>query len=160
MPEPDAQIAPPATEDRAGRPETAARRLPRRLVIAAWATGPAAIYALLSLAHALVIQRNLTVAVGFGRSLAFWVVATYLALLLWGFLPPAPSARFARPSVAYPLLGIGLLGLLICGGFTLAWLAAHWSPSVGGPVLGALVLMVLAGLGTLWIADRTEPRGP
>jgi hypothetical protein len=132
--------------------------LPRRLVIAAWATGPAAVYALLSLAHALLIEGVLTVDIGFGRSLAFWVVATYLALLLWGFLPPAPSARVARPAVVYPLLGVGMLGLLICGGFTLAWLAAHWRASVGVSVLGSLVAMVLAGLGTLWIADRTERR--
>jgi len=127
------------------------------LVIAAWATGPAAAYALLSLAHALLIEGTLTVDIGFGRSLAFWVVATYLALVLWGFLARSPSARLARPAVVYPLIGLGLLGLLICGGFTVAWLAAHWRASVGVPVIGSLIAMVLAALGTLWIAERTEP---
>jgi len=55
------------------------------------------------------------------------------------------------------LLAVGGVGLLVCGGFTLAWLAAHWSPRVAVPVIGALIVMLLAGIGTLWVADRTEP---
>ena len=129
----------------------------RSLVIAACASGPAALYALLSLAHALLVERSLNVDVGFGRSLAFWVVAVYLALLLWGFLPRQPSARFARATVVYSMLAIGALGLLVCGGFTLAWLVARWNPSVGVPVLGALIVMLAAGIGTLRLADRSEP---
>ena len=139
---------------------TATARLSRSLVIAVWSTGPAAAYALLSLAHALLIERSLNVDVGFGRSLAYWVVSVYLALLLWGFLPRRPPPHFARPGLAYPLLGVGALGLLVCGGFTLAWLAARWNPSVGVPVIAALIVMLAAGVGTLWIADRTEPTQP
>ena len=133
------------------------RPLRRSLVLVAWATGPAALYALASLAHALLVERNLNVDVGFGRSLAFWVVSVYLALILWGFLPRRPSARFARRSVAYPLLGLGALGLLVCGGYTLAWLVARWNPDVGVPVIAALIAMLAAGTGTLWLADRTGP---
>ena len=126
-------------------------------MLVAWATGPAALYALSSLAHALLVERSLTVDVGFGRSLAFWVVSVYLALALWGFLPRQPSAGYARQRVSYPLLGVGLVGLLVCGGFTVAWLAARWSSGVTAPVLGALVVMLAAGIGTLWLADHTEP---
>lgn len=129
-------------------------------MIAAWTTGPAALYALASLAHALLVERHLSVDVGFGRSLAFWVVSAYLALMLWGFLPRRPSPRLARPGSAYPMLAIGAVGLLVCGGFTLAWLGARWNASIGGPVIGALMVMLVAAVGTLWIADRTEPTRP
>jgi hypothetical protein len=128
----------------------------RGLLVAAWATGPAALYALLSLAHAGLAQGILTVDVGFGRSLAFWVLGAYLALLLWGFLPRAPRGWIARRGAAYGLLALGGAGALVCGGFTLAWLVQRWSPSVAPPVLGALAVMLLAALGTLWVADRTE----
>ncbi len=137
-----------------------ASALPRWLVIAAWASGPAALYALLGLAHALLVERSLTVDVGFGRSLAFWVVSAYLALLLWGFLPRQPSPRLAQPGVTYPALAVGVLGLLVCGGFTLAWLGAHWNRSIGMPVLGAMVVMVAAAVGTLWLADRAGAPRP
>lgn len=133
------------------------RSVPRRLVMVAWATGPAGAYALLSMAHALLVERSLNVDVGFGRALAYWVLSAYLALLLWGFLPRRPPPRLAHPGVAYPLLGVGALGLLVCGGLTLAWLGARWNPGVGIPVLGALVVMLTAAVGTLWIADRAEP---
>ena len=159
MPEADPHPkAEPAVPDAIGPPP--AQLAPRWLVVAAWATGPAAVYALLSLAHALLVERRLTVDVGFGRSLAFWVVSVYLALILWGFLARRPGPRFARPRVAYPLLGVGALGLLVCGGFTLTWLAARWSPGVGVPVIGAICVMLAAGTGTLWLADRTEPAQP
>jgi hypothetical protein len=131
--------------------------VPRWLVMAAWATGPAGGYALLSMAHALLVERALNVDIGFGRALAFWVLSAYLALMLWGFLPRQAPSRLASPGLAYPLLGIGAVGLLVCGGFTLAWLAARWNPAVGIPVIGALIVMLSAAVGTLWIADRAEP---
>src|SRR4051812_14242857 len=56
-----------------GPPEAPASPSPRWLVVLAWSTGPAALYTLLSLAHAAVVERILSVDVGFGRSLAFWV---------------------------------------------------------------------------------------
>lgn len=126
--------------------------------MAAWAIGPAGLYALLSMAHALLVERSLNVDIGFGRALAFWVVSAYLALMMWGFLPrPAPT-RLARPGLVYPLLGVGAFGLLVCGGFTLAWLGARWNPAIGVPVIGALIVMLAAAGGTLWIADRAESR--
>ena len=78
---------------------------PRWLVILAWSTGPAALYALLSLAHAAFVERILSVDVGFGRSLAFWIGSIYLALLAWGFLPRRPDAWYARRAAAHRRAG-------------------------------------------------------
>lgn len=131
---------------------------PRWRLVAAWSTGPAAIYALLSLAHAALVERVLTVDVGFGRSLAFWVLSAYLALGLWGFLPRRPRGRYARRGAVTAALTSGLLGLLACGGFTVAWLVARWNASVAVPVLASLAAMLVAALATLWVADKTEAR--
>ena len=141
-------------------PQRQSRHVRRSVAIVAWATGPAGLYALASMAHALLVERTLTVDIGFGRGLAYWVVSAYLALMLWGFLPRQRPSRFARPGIAYPLLGAGLLGLVVCGGFTLAWLGTRWNPGVGLPVLGTLAVMLVAAVGTLWLADRAEPAGP
>ena len=129
---------------------------PRWLVILAWSSGPAAVYALLGLLHAALIERALSVEVGFGRSLAFWVAALYLALPLWGFLPRRPSGWYARRPVARGALLVGLVGAVVCGGFAVTWLVRHGTATVAIPVLGSVaVLALLAGL-TLRLADRAE----
>ena len=127
---------------------------PRRLVILAWATGPAALYALLGLLHAALVERILTIDVGFGRSLAFWVGTLYLALLLWGLLPPRPAGWYARRGTVRGVGILGILGALVCGSFTTAWLATRWNASVGGPVLVSLAILAAAAGLTLWYADR------
>src|SRR3954451_15228728 len=132
-------------------PSTSQRPVSRWLVITAWSTGPAAFYVLLSLAQAALVERILTVDVGFGRSLAFWVATTYLALLGWGFLPAQPPGRFVQRRVVFGLIGLGLVGALVCGAFTGLWLAGHWVGSVVGPVTVSAVVLVLAALGVLWL---------
>ena len=147
------RIAPMAGEARTPDPPSRSGR--RWLVIAAWSTGLAALYALLGLVHA-AAQGVLDVDVGFGRSLAFWVGAVYLTLGLWGFLPPRPLAWYSRrgPVIAAGLLGA--VGTLVCGGFTVAWLASHWTAAVGTPVI--LSLAALAGMIalTMWVAGRED----
>jgi hypothetical protein len=144
-PSPEADAAPPDVH------------APRWLVILAWSGGPAAVYALLGLAHAALVERSLTVEIGFGRSLAFGVGALYIALPLWGFLPRHPRGWYARRG---PLLAsglVGILGLAVCGGFTIAWLAAHWNPAVGIPVTASILALAVAAVVTLWFASRGEP---
>jgi hypothetical protein len=98
----------------------------------------------------------LTVDVGFGRSLAFWVGAIYLGLLGWGFLPARPSGWYAGKRLVSVLAAIGLAGLLVCGAFTGLWLAAHWVPAIGTPVTASILVVVLAALGVLWLAGREQ----
>lgn len=129
---------------------------PRWLVVLAWSTGPAALYALLSLAQAAFAERILSVDVGFGRSLAFWVGSIYLALLAWGFLPRRPTGWYARRGPVLAMLAVGLLGAVVCGAFTVLWLAAHWAPAVGVPVTASIVVLSVAAVGVLWLAARDE----
>ena len=137
------------------RPGADPTPLARWLVILAWSSGPAAAYALLGLLHALV-QQALSVEVGFGRSLAFWVAALYLALPLWGFLPRRPSGWYARRPAAPLALLVGLLGAIVCGGFAVAWLARHGTASVAIPVLGSIAVLVVLGALTLGLAGRAD----
>jgi hypothetical protein len=125
--------------------------------VAAWALGPAGLYALLSLGHAALIERALTVDIGFGRSLAFWIGAIYLALLLWGFLPARPTGWYARRPGVIVAGVLGVVGAIVCGAYTALWLAAHWVPSVGGPVLGSIVVLAIAATFVLWLAGREDP---
>jgi hypothetical protein len=129
---------------------------PRWLVILAWSMGPAALYALLSLAHAALVERILSVDVGFGRSLAFWVGAIYLALAGWGFFPVRPAGWYARRPIIAGLAALGLVGLVTCGAFTGLWLAGHWVPAIGTPVTASAVVVVLVALGVLWLAGRED----
>ena len=129
----------------------------RWLVVLAWSIGPAALYALLSLAHAALVERNLTVEIGFGRSLAFWVGAIYLALLGWGFLPARPTGWYARRPVVLALVALGLIGLVACGTFTALWLAGHWVAAIGTPVTASILVLALAAVGVLWLAGRDQP---
>jgi hypothetical protein len=130
---------------------------PRWLVVLAWSGGPAAVYALLSLAHAALVERILSVDVGFGRSLAFWVGAIYLGLLGWGFLPARPAGWYARRPLVLGLVALGLVGLVACGAFTALWLASHWVAAIGTPVTASILVLVLAALGVLWLAGRDQP---
>ena len=130
---------------------------PRWLVVLAWSIGPAAVYVLLSLAHAALVERSLSVDVGFGRSLAFWIGAVYLALPGWGFLPARPTGWYARRRLVLGLVGLGLVGLVTCGAFTALWLAGHWVAAIGTPVLAAILVLALAALGVLWLAGRDQP---
>jgi hypothetical protein len=139
-------------------PVSARSRAPRWLVILAWSTGPAAVYALLSLAQAALVEGILSVDVGFGRSLAFWIVAIYLALPLWGFLPARPTGWYAGRRLVLGLLVLGTAGLVVSGAFTALWLPAHWVPSIGGPVTASIAVLVVAAVGVLWLAGRDEPQ--
>lgn len=150
-----APVRQPATPDDL----TPVEQTPRWRLVLAWSSGLAAAYAGLSLLHAAVVERVLTVDVGFGRSLAFWVGTVYLALLLWGFLPRQPGGWYARPMLVRAVAVLGAAGALVCGGFTAAWLTRHWSSAVGVPVvLSLLALGAMAGL-TMWIAGREEEAG-
>src|SRR4051794_6504739 len=134
---------------------------PRWLVILAWSTGPAALYALLSLAHAALVERSLSVDVGFGRSLAFWVGAIYLALAGWGFFPAGPDRWYARRPLVLGMLALGVAGFVVCGAFTGLWLSAHWVPSTGAPVVASVAVLLLSALGVLWLAGREDgPSAP
>ncbi len=130
----------------------------RWLVVLAWATGPAAAYVLLSLAHAAFVERALTVDIGFGRTLAYWVGATYLALLAWGFLPRQPSRWYARRRPLVAALTVGLLGGVVSVGYAAFWLARHWVPAVGVPVVVSLVVLLAAAVGVLRLAARDDRR--
>ena len=153
---PGAAETPPA--DPPVTPASAAHAAPRWLVVLAWATGLAGLYALLSLAHAALVERVLSVDVGFGRSLAFWVGTIYLALLGWAFVPARPAGRYARRPLVMAVLGVGLLATAVCGAFTALWLATHWSPGVGGPVAASIIVLLAAGSGVLWLAGREDRR--
>ena len=144
--------------DDAPPPPPTATPSPRWLVVLAWSTGPAGLYALLGLAHAALVEWNLSVDVGFGRSLAFWVGSIYLALLAWGFLPRRPDAWYARRGPLLCALALGLAGFVICGAYTGLWLAAHWVPAVGVPVAASIAVLIVAAVGVLWLAGR-EDRG-
>jgi hypothetical protein len=122
----------------------------------AWSLGPAGLYALLSLLHAALVERNVSVDVGFGRSLAFWVGSVYLALLGWGFVPAHPTGWYARRRVVFAMLVPGAIGFLVCGSFTGLWLAGHWVSAVGGPVTVSGVVLVVVAVGVLWLAGREE----
>jgi hypothetical protein len=152
-PDPDAatQATPPAMTT------TSQPGPPRWRVVLAWSLGPASLYTLLSLAHAAVVERILSVDVGFGRSLAFWVGTIYLALLTWGFLPAQPAGWYARRGVLVALMVLGLVGLVICGTFTGLWLANRWVSAIGTPVLASILVVTLAALGVLWLAGRDQP---
>jgi hypothetical protein len=125
---------------------------PRWLVVLAWSTGPAAVYALASLAHAAFVERILSVDVAFGRSLAFWIGSIYLALLAWGFLPRRPAAWYARRRPVVGALALGLAGTLVCGAYTGLWLAGHWVPAIGVPVTASAVVLLVAAVGVLLLA--------
>lgn len=125
-------------------------------MIVAWGTGVAGLYTLLSLAHAAVIERLLTVDVGFGRSLAFWIGSIYGLLLGWGFVPRQPTGRYAARPLVFAGLGVGLVALAVCGTYTALWLAAHWVGSVGGPVSASIAVLVTAAIGVLWLAGRED----
>jgi hypothetical protein len=137
-----------------------AHYLPRGLVILGWSSGPAAAYALLGLLHAALVERMINVDIGFGRSLAFWVLTLYIALPLWGFLPSSPRRWYARRRTVQAALLLGILGTLVCGGFTVAWLAAHWSWRAGPPVVASLVVVGIAAAVTLRFASREEEVPP
>ncbi len=149
---------PTRPEGREDRPEEApapSTGVSRPLAVLAWSTGPAAVYALLGLLHA-ALQRELSVEVGFGRSLAFPVTALYLALALWGFLPGRPSGWYVRRTIARGALVVGLLGVVVCGGFVVSWLARHATPSVAIPVLGCIAVLAALAVLTLRLAGRAE----
>ncbi len=128
---------------------------PRGAVALAWATGPAAAYVLLSLVHARA-DGILSVEVGFSRSLAFWVGAIYLSLLLWGFLPRRPVGWYARRQAVLPALLVGAFGALVCGGLAVAWLARHGNVTVALPVLASIATLGLLAAYTLHLAGRAE----
>ena len=130
--------------------------MPRWLVILAWSTGLTALYAMLSLAHAALVEHILSVDVAFGRSLAFWVGAIYLGLLGWGFLPARPAGWYARRPWVLAMLALGTIGVAVCGAVGALWLAGHWVASVGGPVTASVVVLVVAALGVLWLAGRED----
>lgn len=129
---------------------------PRWLVVLAWAAGGAGLYVLAGLAHAALVEGTLTVEIGFGRSLAFWVGAAYAGLLLWGLLPARPSGWYARRRLVLAAAAVGAVAALSCVGLAAAWLARYWVPSVGGPVVASLAVFVLAAAGVLWLAGREE----
>jgi hypothetical protein len=129
---------------------------PRWLLILAWSTGLAGLYALASIGHAGLIERISSVDVGFGRALAFWVGAIYLALLGWGFLPARPTGWYARRRPVVAALAVGLVGAGVCGAYTVLWLVAHWAPGVGVPVTASIAVVLAAAVGVLWLAGREE----
>jgi hypothetical protein len=150
-------VTPP---DFPGATGSASALAPRWLVILAWSTGLAAIYALASLAHASLVERILSVDVGFGRILGFWIGAICLALLAWGFLPAQPVAWYARRRPVLAVLAVGLVGAAVSGAFTFLWLMDHWVPAVGVPVTASIVALLIAAVGVLWLAARDERTSP
>lgn len=121
-----------------------------------WSLGIAGLYALLSLLHAAVIQRILTVDVGFGRSFAFWIGGIYLLLLGWGFVPRSPTGWYARRVPTLAALAVGVVALIVCGTYTVLGLAARWVPSIGFPVSASVAVLVVAAAGVVWLADRED----
>jgi hypothetical protein len=153
----NAEPQPAATSDVAS-PNGAG--LPHWLVVSAWALGPAGLYGLVSLGHAALVERSLSIDGGFGRSLAIWIGAIYLALPLWGFLPARPRGWYARRWAILVAGGVGLIGVVTGAVYAALWLRAHWVPSIGGPVLGSIVVLAVAATFTLWLAGRADrPRG-
>ena len=132
---------------------------PRWLVVAVWALGPAGVYWLASLAHAALVERSLGVDVAFGRSLGFWIGAIYLALPLWGFLPARPSGWYARRRAVLIVGAVGAIGLLAAAISGALWLPGHWIGSVGLPVVGSIVVLLIAATFTLWLASRHDRVG-
>lgn len=130
----------------------------RWLVVAGWSTGLAGLYVLLSLAHAVVVERALTVDVAFGRSLAYWIGAAYLVLLAWGFLPRRPTRWYARRRPTLAAMAVGLLGGAVSLVYTAFWLAEHWVPAIGVPVFGSIVVLVAAAVVVLRLAARDDQR--
>ena len=147
----------PSSEPSGALPESltpAVSLAPRWLVVLAWSTGLAGLYALASLAHAAFVEQILTVDVGFGRGLAFWIGSIYLALLAWGFMPARPGAWYARRRLILAALIVGLLSATVCGAFTGLWLAAHWVPAVGVPVTASIAVLLVVAVAVLWLAGR------
>ncbi len=118
---------------------------PRWLIVLAWSTGPMGLYVLLSLTQAAFVERILSVDVGFGRGLAFWVGSIYLALMGWGFLPSRPTGWYARRRTVLAALAVGVVGIAVCSAYTVLWLMAHWITAVGLPVTGSIVVLLAAG---------------
>lgn len=113
---------------------------------------------LLSLAHAALVEGILSVDVGFGRTLAFWVGAIYLALLGWGFLPRQSRAWYWRRTPVLAALAVGAIGLAASAVYAGLWLRTHWVQSIGGPVLGAIAVLAVAAVGVLWLAGREDAK--
>jgi len=133
-------------------------RSPRWLVVAVWALGPAGLYTLASFAHAALVERSLSVDIGFGRSLSFWIGAIYLALPLWGFLPARPTGWYARRGVIVAAGTVGLIAAALCAAYAALWLSPHWVPSVGLPVVGSIIVLIVAAVAVLWLAGREASR--
>jgi hypothetical protein len=131
---------------------------PRWTVILAWSTGPAGLYALLGLAHAAFVEQILSVDVGFGRTLAFWIGSIYLALPIWGFLPRHLNVWYARRRWLTVALAVGAVGAVTSTVYAALWLRTHWVASVGGPVVAAIAVLVVAATGVLWLAGRDDRR--
>jgi hypothetical protein len=112
------------------------------------------VYVLASLAQATLVERNVSVDIGFGRSLAFWIGAIYLALPQWGFLPARPLGWYARRPVILAAGTIGLVGAIVSAVYTVLWLGGHWQTSVGLPVVGSIAVLLVAATVTLWLAGR------
>jgi hypothetical protein len=148
--------SPTAPSPPAQLPAAHGAAVPRWLVILTWSLGVAGLYALVGLLHAAVVERQLTLDIGFGRSLAFWVVALYVALPLWGFLPKRPTGWYARRPAILVAGAFAVLGTLVCGGYTLVWVVARWNAAVGVPVLASILLVSVVAVATLWWASREE----
>jgi uncharacterized membrane protein len=136
----------------------AAGRSSRWQIVVAWALGPASLYVLASFAQAALVERNLSVDIGFGRSLAFWIGAIYLALPLWGFLPAHPTGWYARRPIIVAAGSVGVVGAVVSAVYAGLWLAGHWVSSVGVPVAGSVVVLLAAASATLWLAGRESSR--
>lgn len=131
----------------------------RSSVVVAWATGAAGAYVLLSMLHAVGVERLISVDIAFGRSLAFWVTSLYVGLPLWALLPREPSGWYACRRIVAVGLVTGALGALVCAGVLIAWLARRWNPSVGWPVVGSLLAVLVVAAACLWIASRDAEPG-
>jgi hypothetical protein len=129
---------------------------PRWLLVLAWSSGLAGLYTLASLVHAALVEGILSVDVAFGRALAFWVGTIYLALLAWGFLPARPTGWYARRGLVLAVLTVGLLSAVVSGAITGLWLATHWMPSVGVPVVASIAVLLVSATGVLWLAGHDE----
>jgi hypothetical protein len=131
---------------------------PRGLVVAVWSLGLASLYVLASFAQAALVERSLTVDVGFGRSLGFWTCAIYVALPLWGFLPARPTGWYARRQLLLAVGTVGAVGAIASAIFLALWLPAHWVASIGLPVVLSIVVLLVAAVAVLWLAGREASR--